>query len=367
MIYAIVFANRAERGYAFYEHSKDFPPEYLESIAQISNCMSGTQKYAASFPAVRYAPLQDRYLLTLILRRPNGSADQTRSHCICVHFLLDAGDADAFFSVPVDIGLQRAAGLMNSILADRQIPSSDELCETLLSPAEGLRSMHFLPRSVLLLGAIFSQTQPPTRQLFVAANTSSVQELDYLLSMLPPTLRKDLSFHTDIATAQESRGIALNFCTGKTLLDLVNSGFPGSQNTDKFWHNFSDSELADSPDTRLLHQCQTLLDREDIPMYHKLYLAVDTWETYWNFLNASLSPTPLESALAVLPEQNLIRLIQHNVFTQEELHMLSGKTRSMSVKLSIRQALRRPEVRETASAPSLISRLKSRLRDRTNS
>ena len=70
MIHTIIYDNRPERGYDLYDQSPDFPSQYKPDINEICRCMGQPEGNERRGPALRYGPLADRYLLSVIFYLP---------------------------------------------------------------------------------------------------------------------------------------------------------------------------------------------------------------------------------------------------------------------------------------------------------
>ena len=111
MTHTIIYDNRT--GYRFYESSPDFPEQYKQDIATICSRFT-CGKTSAS--ALRYAPLGEYYLLSVVFRCPHGSKFHDRSLYIVVNFLMDDADANDFFSWPFSSLIPDAVELLSLIV-----------------------------------------------------------------------------------------------------------------------------------------------------------------------------------------------------------------------------------------------------------
>ena len=262
MTHTIIYDNR--KGYRFYESSPNFPKQYEQDITTICSRFTCGNTCAS---ALRYAPLGEYYLLSVVFRCPHGSKFHDRSLHIVVNFLMDDAEANAFFSRPFSAAYDAVilyaaqlyanyanarkplpAGLhmetWNDLLASstqntpdflttfQELTSLDliawkqnpqdglydpPLYTSLVNPADAAMSLDWLLASVL-----YHEKNQITHQIYVGINSPVAREIQLLQEALPVTLRKHMTFHTDLLSDKESHGITLNFCTVNQL-DYIKS------------------------------------------------------------------------------------------------------------------------------------------------
>ena len=97
MLHTIIYDNRVEGGYTFYERTPGFPEEYLKDIASVCNTIG---EPASESTSIRYQPLPGNMYLLSVVQRVLSAEHQSRRHFRSVNFLMDGAGAMEFFSVP---------------------------------------------------------------------------------------------------------------------------------------------------------------------------------------------------------------------------------------------------------------------------
>ena len=309
MIHAIVFANR--KGYGLFEHTEGFPQDAARQIYDICTRLkaSGT----ACAPGLRYLPLGQHYLLSVVIHFPLGNADESRTHLACVNFLMDPGDADLFFRIPFSIAASRAEELAHKLLEVRGEALPYLMCQQLVAPCEDTAPAHSgTPLAILMAGAAYCREQTPSRQLFLQVGRSPSAELQALLCSLPPQLRRELRFYTGCRSAAETHGIAICYCQPNMLDSIRLSDFSGGPNTEKYWYNAAshqDSRL----DTRYTDLAERLLQIPSrVPLYSAICGGITDWDKYLELSLLMKSPEDpaLADVLPVLSVETLARAIR---------------------------------------------------------
>lgn len=237
MIKAIVYANR-HRGFDLYEESLGFPTQYKSEIYTLSNLASGFL-HDGPLTALRYAALQDRFLLQVILRFPDGNEEQSRPHHQVVSFLMETEDADALFAIPFTAVAGNAKHLAQTLLQKCKGADSlpEDLTAQLLADHTSVRKKE--PSSALMNALWFGACQcggPLTTQLFFATDDPAEPVLARLLDSLPPKLRKNLSFHTSITGGSDATGTVLHFTTTNGLARLREDGYAACPRANKYYY-----------------------------------------------------------------------------------------------------------------------------------
>lgn len=325
MIHAVIFANR-KHGNQLYDRTPNFPADAAAKIYELCISQSIPDALNDASPVLRYQPLDSHFLLSVIHRMPRGNAFEARAHVICVNFLMDAAEADRFFRIPF---LQAADAVKDTAqklleLQTDVLPRSTCGEFLRLSPAEAMPCRGKTPLAILMMGACHSLERKRTKQLYLQSGCSAEEELNNLLRVLPPPLRKQLSFHTGCVSARECRNLGICYCHERFLRNIVASDFEGGPRAAKYWY-FADESGQES---KLDEQNRTLVNRliqipERLPLYDLLRDAITDWDVYRE-LSLLVSDHPkLEMVLQQLPEEEVLRVIRSGSADELQLVQLA--------------------------------------------
>lgn len=312
MIHALIYARR-DGSYGFYESTPGFPAEYRDAIAAIcdnAEIVSIPEMYRT---ALRYAPLGRKYLLTVIFRNVAGKQDAALYHWNFVNYLMDGADADRFFRLPFRAAEANALQVSQNLLDNfRGCTLPADLGQYLFRPGAG-ESRQVTARispAALMAGALYARKRPLESQLFIQLPDDPGSEIYALLDSLPPRLRREISFHTCVLFSRESHGVAICCCPAPILDRILTDGFGGCEMTQKYYHFFPDARGADRQDKRYLPLTQKLLKLpRALPLYHFLQHAIPSWEVYQRLAAVTEERNPLQQALKIIPEANLLELL----------------------------------------------------------
>lgn len=357
MIHTIIYANR-NGGYNFFERSDGFPPEFEEPIRSISGYADSQAPDLGSQAAIRYAPLMDRFLLSVIFRIVGGNADHNRAHTIIVHFLMEQQEANRFFSLPFCTGAENAIQTARDLLEqyrDTCLPA--QLDSLFLPPSVDAPPPADMeaPAGTVLSGALYCARTPASSQLFLQYRNSPYGDLQNLLKSLPYYLRKRISFHTCVLSASESQGTCINFCPPPRLEVIASGSFDGSAPTNKYCWYPDESGIPAQPDREAIRTAAKLSALpEKLPLMRYLQYTIWSWEDYLALSDLARSSRPLEDALEIIPQDRLLSLLrQENKLTPAELKQLgSGARRGSELDRQIRRQLRNQQKRESRENPS---------------
>ena len=314
MIHAIVYA-KWDGVLDFYESTPHFPEEYLPQIESICQQVGvgfvpGQQNYA-----LRYAPLQDRYMLNVMLRNPGGGADEHRVHWNVLTFLLDAAEADRLFLLSYHDIRDNALAVSRALLGDfRKKVLPVELVEELLTgKARQERTIQSrIPAHVLMTAALYSKKESDPFRLFIQVPDDPAQELDLLLSSLPPLLRKDISFHSGVYFPEDSFGVSICCCTAPVLERLEATGFNGCEPGNIYYHYSGDvgrKNRVDERYTRRMQDLQKLHSR--VMRYDILQFAISDWDTYLKMADVVHAKNALRETFRLLQDRDLENALEY--------------------------------------------------------
>lgn len=319
MIHAIVFANRS--GYHLFERTADFPETFRKDIQEICDRLQAFDGLTDT--ALRYMPLRDRYLLSVILRLKHGNADCLRSHVCAVNFLLEQEDADAMFAGDLRQTADLAVKAARKLMEVRDCALPEYICRELLQAADPMPSMPQeagIPLPTLMTGAYYGAGAKLTKQLFIQSTGDPLEELQVLCGNLPPALRRTLRFHTDCVSAAESHGITL--CFSSRLEEIISSYFSQGPDTTKFWVFPPDGRIPSKIDSDLEGLAARLAAiPERVPVYGLLMGYIPNWKTSLNLsqlLREKADPS-LAQALELLPEEDMLAFLHSGLLDETEL------------------------------------------------
>ena len=308
----ILYYNDKQKGYGFYEASIRLPQNDLDELQRICSDVAEPVTEAV---ALRYAPFHDdRYLLSVIFRQPNGVGSLLRGTNTVVHFLITGGESENFFTDITQKDLhdvvRRAAGLLEKTDARLNVPECPLTEQT----------KNRIPEAYLLTAASYAGVPTLGKQAYFGVQTPSWQEVVAMLKKLPLRLRKRISFHTGIQSVQESKGIAVNFCTSEVLEKAWRSGMTGGMsNTDKFLYVIDSSgncECLKEDKPGLIKSRKILGILNVLPcqelVYPQLVEDASSWEELDRLLELEPRERSMDAIVRMIPANVLLQQIQSN-------------------------------------------------------
>lgn len=361
MTHLIIYDNR--EGYRFYEASHNFPGQYKREIEEICRTLTCG---SVCKPALRYTPLRDRFLLSVIFRCPEGSTFQKRGLYIVVNFLMEADDADHLFSHPFsavhDAVIQYAASLYTQYAdTDEFLPTGLQMERWQLFTEETSRSLPLpfyqkfshlthidlekwksekkspyypqpmdsknvvMPRSWLLSSVLYHNYAVP-HQVYVGLHTRPSWEIQWLQESLPVKLRKDMTFHTDVISDCESHGITLNFSDVESLHTMQTKGFQGGPATTKHTFfsagSFAKAEKDASPTEQQFHpkseKISQVISQIPFGIYQIIAKSIHTWDAFLKLAELNDTEEILPQIFQIIPKERLLDKKNDTALTNQE-------------------------------------------------
>ena len=360
MIHAIVYAK--QNGVLdFYQATPQFPRELLPQIRQVCDRVGAGHESDRLEYALRYAPLRDYGMLQVMIRNQGNEIDERRVHWNVVTYLLEEMDAFRFFQVPFRTAQYNALALSSALLrSPRGFPLPRDLGLRLLAQTGGAdpEDKGGIPVQVLLQGAFYGKGALKNDRLFIQS-TDPALELERMLQVLPPYLRRDISFHTGISSPEDTRGVSICCCTPPMLERLVASGFNGCEAGNIFFHYAGESGQKNRPDTRWEKEMRTLVQQwEHVVRFDILQYAVRDWRSYLELGRIRSGKSALREVLSILKDEDLERALE--IARERELEPLTqwelkqflaaarGKPESKRKLKLLRGSVIRPEHLEAA-------------------
>lgn len=308
----IVYDNVGDRqGYAMYARSNDFPEKYVAPITQI--CEQYTDCGTQESVSIRCAPLNERYLVSVIFRRPRGSAVQRRGHFSIVNMLLDNRDRETFFSKPFssEDQVKKAEKYyhlhLKELGRDPGSPQTGKQGKKTTRPCQ-------LEDRILLEAARYGCDCPVSSQLFVRLEGSADEEIRRLIQLTPAAMCRKLSFHTNILGESESHDIALCFFDPGSRSDLRSWKDGGPANTEKATLDTRTGKRDGFEQDPLLraqvNQMSNLVSGQAGSVYPFLREAVTSWEMLLDAAKSYAGDKNLKDALLCIPEELICRTLQ---------------------------------------------------------
>ena len=377
MTHTIIYDNRT--GYRFYESSPDFPEQYKQDIATICSRFT-CGKTSAS--ALRYAPLGEYYLLSVVFRCPHGSKFHDRSLYIVVNFLMDDADANDFFSWPFSAAYDAVilyAAQLYANYAKAQIPlptglhmetwqdllvSSAQntpdfltkfqeltyldliawkqkhhdvlyghpLYPTKVNPADTAMSLDWLLASVL-----YNKKNQITHQIYVGINSPVAREIQLLQEALPVTLRKLMTFHTDLLSDKASHGITLNFCTVNQLDTIKSLDYQEGPGTNKhtFFARTGTKAVKESTiiETHIHPQCEQIanvISRVSPGIYQLVVKGITSRDDFMKLAGLENNDMMLMQLLSIIPTKRRSEIMATMTLNEEEAAELNQALSQLS-------------------------------------
>lgn len=324
----IIYTNDRVRGYGFEKRSEDFPVRYEELVHDICSTVSDPQGIEDDSVAIRYSPVGQRFLLSFIFRKPHGDAVQPRGHNTVVNLLLSDEEADELFSRPTDYMLRQMTAYAAHLVKEPARWKEVGVTEEGIGWAEKQSTFGAVPAAELLAGAALSETVEGDRpkQLFVALDSDPLQELKTVMCHLPEPLRKQVRFHTGIISAQESRGIALNFAATERLQQIVGGNYHRAQSSDKFVWGLEGGEWSGSAEVAAAAaHCAGMKDLPAAQFLRPLLMdTVGDWATWRAWRDIKDDASRLDRTLALIPVERVREGILSPGISRSVLEILGG-------------------------------------------
>lgn len=319
MIHHIIFDNvRDGAGYAIYGCSEQFPKQYERPIEKICDrYLLG--EIIGNTAAIRYAPLEDRYLLSVIFRFPFGSAVQPRGHLTVVNFLLEDQDADNLFrngfeqQKVIRMAAEKYRGDIDispnsmPLLGEEQ---KDCGMEALLGSDE-----------LLLEGALCGAGTTLSNQLFLSQRTDPDKQIRRLTQLLPWALCRQLTFHTNIHSEADSHGIALCFYPPQLMQRARGWKEGGPSGTNKVYILDGGRTRKGPPQAQIAREkCASLYgmiqDLED-SLYPFLREAVTDWKTLLKLASHYRKKGSIRPLTEYIPRERISQLLEQGEWDTE--------------------------------------------------
>ena len=315
----ILYYNHPERGYGFHDSSADFPVKHRQKVWEVCNNTSEPVPGVAAV-ALRGEPMSDCYLLSVIFRQPEGNGVQNRGVNTIVSYLLPFQEADESFLKPMQM-LRKAESLAVEYLQEQNIPIDEGLMSL------DAKTSHVIGDAQLLNAAAYSGSRK--KQAYFALQSSALPEVAAMLNLLPPKLRKSISFHTGVQSARESVDIYANFGSRRMIEGLGRSGFDGGQgDTDKYLYVFDEDGSCESSGSDMIgiqNSHRLLNAMKNIPcpnVFCPLLLDdIETWEEMDQLLQLDCDDA-LSMALELAPRDQLLSVLQDSNVPKAELQMI---------------------------------------------
>ncbi len=327
MIHTIVYDNRT--GYGFYERSQDFPIEYEASVAEVCNAISDGKDRVTNEQAYRYAPLKDKFLLSVVMRYPKGNADQIRAHKAVVNFLMDEDTADRLWLYPVSQCIKAAGLAANEILEKYRGKFIDSAI--LQHYISKLKDTEKIPVSrdkteILLTGLLCCGDGRVHKQLFVQTQENPGQLLDSVVEKIPENMRKYIRFMTDVYNDAESMDISL--CLHSYPLSTNQSGSPA---TDKIRIRLDD--VNKGAQFALGRKALTLYEQELYSFYRR---CIRNWKEYSSLIEIAESKSFDKKVLSVLGEDKVLEEINPSLTITELAELYKSDFANRDIKYNIK-------------------------------
>lgn len=325
----ILYFNHSDQGYDFYDQSQSFPTAYRRELQDICVRIEEPKSTVGNTVALRYSPLRDRYLWSVIFRQPGGDGQQNRGVTTVVNLLMTAEQADRAFREKPDRLLWNIEAEARALLKKLNIP-------VVAGAQQAVSAQSKIPAVQLLNAASYVSRASLSKQAYFVTEMPILPEVAAMLEVLPPKLRKTVSFHTGIQSTRESIGIAVSFCTPMMMEDAIRSNLSGGQNnTNKYLYYFYTSGECDSrqADTSGIRESRQLLNALQQPLYPEQFnpLMLEYIES-WKQLEALAAQDTPEDALDLLletvPNDALTLFLQTNKLPNDTLIMLKKRAKA---------------------------------------
>lgn len=208
MIHIAIYDRNPAVGMELGQLSPQFPEEYRSAVQQISESFGSPDGDAAApSDALRYAPLADKYLLSLVLRMEAG-----RRYNRILHYLLDRAEAEFLLQWDLCSLMAQLKELARFSIPEQLEQLGSDSWQSRLAPWKPQVPQEPL-RHALLAGACLDDSTKKVRIVIPETQTISLQLINWLMSQLPPALRIRVRFHSGVAVPAEGNGCCLLLCS----------------------------------------------------------------------------------------------------------------------------------------------------------
>ena len=319
MVHAIIYDNIPGIGWDLYGRTRNFPTAYEAEIQHVGEYFRAGNGNIES-TAIRYAPLQDKYLLSWVVRHPVTGIGDSRAYYSVVNFLMDAEDADQMFRIPFVHAHEKIEDIARELWESKlmELPNRWWLEDAAVQKQEKREELYDVPRTVMLACGLYSGRKKYP-QIYLEARDPWL-EINWLQTFTPFSLRKQLSFCVGLEKLQESKNVILNFVTNISLNQLRNdSNTDGAPMSTKYWgsEGFQDYDM--------MAECERILRTTDkLPKPIKLLLkhAVDDWYAYEKLAEKDKLIPALQCLLSGIKESRWISALNKVKMDRESLEML---------------------------------------------
>jgi hypothetical protein len=225
----ILIYDSGARGQEICDQWGIISPEDQREVLELCNHL-GTAAAEQAGASLRFASLKSgRYLFSLIKYLP--PTEQLRAHNRVLSCVMDTPEIDVLLS-------RKFEDILSTFSAIAAYSAQD--IYRLLNQQSGLKFLKAEPKGTqpasdqalaILVGAMASN---PQKKSCVVYGTEQAQYgwLDWLMQRLPVSLRRQVSFHSDIQCAADATGVSLFFCSETVEEGMRSSAYSGMERAD---------------------------------------------------------------------------------------------------------------------------------------
>ncbi len=341
----IVYSGGAN-GYGLYDSHPNFPEEYRESVENlyVKQRIVATDNSEEEPFCYRFAPLKDRYLLSIIYKTCACDGEH-RPFYATVNWLFTAKEIDVFWEKNPEQNIATAIQKSDEVL----IGMGYRFPERQPINAEEDKTITENTRSALLTAAhqslsAFSENRELSAQVFLgrAEEDDLFSPIFALLNTLPKYLRRHISFHIGAIAAEETKGVSLAITYNKYFeLMSAKGNYNGSMAVRKIIL-IGDTFSAFSTVSSVATAYAQLSDDEKCRM-EKLFSYSDNAEGYWKYILAVSNKNDEQISGAELAlligEQGFLRIIETGVLSDKELLEIYAEKKKLAACPKLLEAL----------------------------
>ena len=324
MIHATMYTCGSSAGYALGERTPDFPEDYLSDI--LPYCTQSHVDGGQNTVPIGFCPLRDRYLIRCISYNHN-----RRSFHEMLLILLEQEDADQLLELPFSTIKHNVTDVFRKVLQDHsQLRTNPEMIQTILQPpVSGIseNSYNLIDDNKLLYGAMIAGLQQDV-QVFYGLRYSPDREIAKMIIMVPPYLRRQLSFQTGLQDAIDSNLFQINFTTEENLKRFEKEDFHGCLPRKRMLCHADDCDFPVDG----LHQANKMIQALESPkiwkgideLYPVLWNSIENWNEYQRLVQETNTATR-EQIFCTVKEKPLYDELHKNLKLSEELRRIPIK------------------------------------------
>ncbi len=320
----IIYSGGAN-GYKLYAAHPDFPEEYREQVEALYVRQRIATGADALLHCYRFAPLKDRYIFSVIYKGCVCEGER-RPFFATVNWLFTAQEADEFLGRNVQTGFARLAQQSDEILLANgyTFPKTQPIVSDYRESITVNAQKALLTAAYNAMRASTDEDKTLSAQVFLgcAQGESLFSPIFWLLNVIPPRMRRHISFHIGAVSAEETQGVSVAVTYDEMFAKMSATGdYVGTMAVRKIIV-LKDTFSAFSEPVSVA-EAFLLLSPEQKCRLNTLFLRSDKIDGFWKYIMAVYAKNTdmtKGAALAILiGERGFAEAINVGAFSDQEL------------------------------------------------